>query len=500
MTRTSKSILWSLCGLVILVILAIALSVVRQVHMIKAMKAEAQIVRAGGLPESSKKMGDISVKLEAIRAAGLPRDGKELNDYYTAVPDNENAALVMTQAFALMQDFPDNRSSQIANFRIPPRGQALTAGQKQLLASYVGMNSEALTKMREAIKLPGSRYPIDYSPGFATLLPHLPKLKNLARIAEYDALLTVGPGHSQYASQSIADILGMAKTLENEPLLVPQLVRLAIIANATQTLEYSLNTTSFDETELSSLGKDFADAERTNLMARAMIGERAMFIPILLSSLDWSGMKLIAEQIERGENPTTNNLPKLSENIKTNLARLSEIIKTDASGIRQGDLRFYLNAMETNIALAGLIPPDSLAATNVFEAESKEAKEQHYAVSAFAFSAPQGMSVSPMSGVVIKEAHCFTIIRLATTALAVERFRLANGKLPENLNELVPQFLSAVPADPFDGKPLRYHPLTKGYVVYSVGQDGHDDGGREKPANWNSADKTTYDITFTVER
>jgi hypothetical protein len=211
-------------------------------------------------------------------------------------------------------------------------------------------------------------------------------------------------------------------------------------------------------------------------------------------------MKLIAEQIERGENPTTNNLPKLSENIKTNLARLSEIIKTDASGIRQGDLRFYLNAMETNIALAGLIPPDSLAATNVFEAESKEAKEQHYAVSAFAFSAPQGMSVSPMSGVVIKEAHCFTIIRLATTALAVERFRLANGKLPENLNELVPQFLSAVPADPFDGKPLRYHPLTKGYVVYSVGQDGHDDGGREKAADWNSADETTYDITFTVGR
>jgi hypothetical protein len=47
---------------------------------------------------------------------------------------------------------------------------------------------------------------------------------------------------------------------------------------------------------------------------------------------------------------------------------------------------------------------------------------------------------------------------------------------------------------------LRYHRLAKGYVIYSIGADGHDDGGREKPADWKPGDKTTYDITFTVER
>jgi hypothetical protein len=68
------------------------------------------------------------------------------------------------------------------------------------------------------------------------------------------------------------------------------------------------------------------------------------------------------------------------------------------------------------------------------------------------------------------------------------------------LNDLVPQLLSAMPADPFDGKPLRYHRLTKGYVVYSVGVDGHDDGGREKPPGLKPVVQTPYDITFTVER
>jgi hypothetical protein len=46
-----------------------------------------------------------------------------------------------------------------------------------------------------------------------------------------------------------------------------------------------------------------------------------------------------------------------------------------------------------------------------------------------------------------------------------------------------------LPLDPFDGQPLRYKKLPKGYVVYSNGEDGKDDGGDEKK-----------DITFTVER
>jgi hypothetical protein len=33
-----------------------------------------------------------------------------------------------------------------------------------------------------------------------------------------------------------------------------------------------------------------------------------------------------------------------------------------------------------------------------------------------------------------------------------------------------------------------------------VDADGHDDGGREPPENKKFADKTSYDITFIVER
>ncbi len=58
--------------------------------------------------------------------------------------------------------------------------------------------------------------------------------------------------------------------------------------------------------------------------------------------------------------------------------------------------------------------------------------------------------------------------------------------------------LPAVPTDPFDDPPLRYKKLARGSVVYSVGPDSTDGGGKEKPAT--ASDSARYDITFTVER
>jgi hypothetical protein len=69
-------------------------------------------------------------------------------------------------------------------------------------------------------------------------------------------------------------------------------------------------------------------------------------------------------------------------------------------------------------------------------------------------------------------------LRSAVAMLAVERYRLAHGNWPKSLNDLVPAFLREVPADPFDGKPLRYRRLPDGVVIYAVGFDGTDDGGK----------------------
>ena len=91
-------------------------------------------------------------------------------------------------------------------------------------------------------------------------------------------------------------------------------------------------------------------------------------------------------------------------------------------------------------------------------------------------------------------------MRVALVGLAIERYRLAVGKLPDLLGELVPGYLDSLPRDPFDGAELRYKRLGKGYVVYSIGQDGSDDGGREHPRGERKDPDENWDVTFIVER
>jgi hypothetical protein len=71
--------------------------------------------------------------------------------------------------------------------------------------------------------------------------------------------------------------------------------------------------------------------------------------------------------------------------------------------------------------------------------------------------------------------------QLTVAALAITRFRMRHGKLPSSLKELVPEFLASEPWDPMSGKALGYRLKDGGFVLYSVGEDGIDNGGDAKP-------------------
>ena len=78
-------------------------------------------------------------------------------------------------------------------------------------------------------------------------------------------------------------------------------------------------------------------------------------------------------------------------------------------------------------------------------------------------------------------------LRCASAGLACERYRLARGTWPSSLDDLVPGFIPRVPIDPFDGKPLRLRRASDGLTIYSVGEDGRDDGGQTEAVPRSSA-------------
>jgi hypothetical protein len=63
-------------------------------------------------------------------------------------------------------------------------------------------------------------------------------------------------------------------------------------------------------------------------------------------------------------------------------------------------------------------------------------------------------------------------------AFALAAYKKDTGRYPAKLDDLAPKYLAAVPGDLFSGKSLVYRPDDRGYLLYSVGMNGKDDGGR----------------------
>lgn len=112
------------------------------------------------------------------------------------------------------------------------------------------------------------------------------------------------------------------------------------------------------------------------------------------------------------------------------------------------------------------------------------AAQQPYAAH-LAYPSPPGDPVNQLSGVSHYGYLWIDIVNLDTqnalllTSFALRAYRLDHGTYPAALTALVPGYLKAVPTDPFAlSGPLRYKTVDAKYVLYSVGPDGKDDGGK----------------------
>ena len=77
-----------------------------------------------------------------------------------------------------------------------------------------------------------------------------------------------------------------------------------------------------------------------------------------------------------------------------------------------------------------------------------------------------------------RTAYGQNAVNMARVAIALERYRLANGNYPDSLDALAPQFMEKIPHDIINGEPLHYRRTEDGqFVLYSVGWNETDDGG-----------------------
>jgi hypothetical protein len=149
--------------------------------------------------------------------------------------------------------------------------------------------------------------------------------------------------------------------------------------------------------------------------------------------------------------------------------------------------QWLLPLVDTN---SRVISPAALQRAN----DAVRAEMKHYSP----YKVQALMLFPAISSTVRKSAAIQVSIDLARVACALERYRLANGQYPEALDALTPQFIEQLPHDIINGQPLHYRRTDSGqFILYSVGWNGTDDGGRVVLTKTGSVDREKGDWVWS---
>lgn len=414
----------------------------------------------------------LQAKLNAVNAAGYPVTCAELDEWYAIPESAENAADAIVESFSHYCEWEQEKVDllpAIGKGQLPARTEPLAEETKELIGRYIADNQAALELLHKGAAIEHCRYPVDLGKGFAALMPYLSKIRTGAKLLQLEALLQAEDGESRVAAKSITSMLGLARSLAKEPLLISQLVRVACCGLAVSTLERTINKTEFRDEQLVDLSRTLADAEDHSAMSRAFAGERCAGVSIF---------KKPSPQILQLVNGGSSQLSVLA------------LAGYKFAGLADMDAIVYLDFMDDYIKAMELAPQQRQERVEAIETRFEGTSRIHLILH---------MIMPALARVSTIDIRSIAQLRTAQVALAIERYRLATGRLPRTLAELIPGYLKAVPEDPFNGRDVQYRKLDVGFVAYSVGEDGNDDGGKERPRGKGRSDEPA-DVTFIVQR
>jgi hypothetical protein len=386
---------------------------------------------------------------------------EDLEAHREQVPDKENAALVAMKVKSLLpvnwemgissSDPEPGPTWEMRLLELSPEVQldpALLHSLQACLARIERVRAEA----RKLIGMTRGRFPLQWEDDIILTKVNSGDARTATTLLRYEATLASQDGDADRAMAFVRGMLGAARAVGDEPLLISALVRFACDAQAVQTLERALAQGEPSrhalETVQSLLEKEAAEP----VFLQVARGERASVHQLLLSMRH--GGVTISELEGSGSGPRR---PKhFIDHIGPTLARYAHARA--------------LEIMNQYVEAAKLPPEKQPPAMNALDQRVRKARAELDIITGLFMPAMTKGSW----------AHCRSVgsLRCAFATVALERYRRDHGRWPDTLDALVPKYLAVVPKDPQDGKPLRFTQRPDNVIVYWIGPDGTDDGGK----------------------
>jgi hypothetical protein len=349
------------------------------------------------------------------------------------LPDEANSAVAVDRVRRALAkaNFNNSIATSEGLFEAQPPQARLNDKQRKALQAAL----EPLAALRgEAVRLkdlPEGHYPIHYADDFfSTNFNAQQESRGVMALLRWDALLRADQGDMAGALASCQALLNVARAIGDEPLLISAFIRFAGDSQSVATLEHVLGQGEAPAAALKPMQDAIQRELREPLLTTAVRGERGG-----------------ADHAYRNETAGSSALLFLPY-------------------FRSREHAAYLRFMTKMVALSRLPAEKQTQALSEMEAYRRD------------LPVKLQLLLPTVGKVVDAHARCQANLRCALVALAAERYRLEQQQWPQGPEDLVKAgLLTEAPADPYDGKPLRWRREKDMLIVYSVGADNIDNGG-----------------------
>ena len=384
--------------------------------------------------------------LAGLKGQGIPLTVKEL---IPPCPDSENGATLWKAAEELYA-FEGEDSKLITKvYQAFVRNDVISPEEWSALTKVIEKNRRMLELIPEVAAKPRFQYG-DRELSFSERrMPDAIKVLRSIRLLGFEAFMAAEKGDVRASLDRLRAGLSFAPKIAEESSLIAYLVALASEKQCLLFLNKSLSGREAGEEMLLPLLDDLAERmiELWKVLLRNSIrGERVMFteIGLLMDASDWTTSSWLKGEAE-----------------KIYYWLIKPLIKRDVNQ----DIPIYAG-LEANAALPYYRTRD------FWKPYNDRLKDLPW------YAVVSKLAIPDMEATFMKTATFEALVRAFRAGLACRIHKGRTGQYPESLEALVPALLNDVPIDPFTGEPLVYRREGEGFIVYSLGSNQRDDGGR----------------------
>ncbi len=304
------------------------------------------------------------------------------------------------------------------------------------------------------------------------ILPYTNSSRELVRLLLAQATLDIGERRYEDASRRLFQAHQLARLMSNQLTIIEQLVAIALESMVCNVDVHFAQTTG--------VPPEVIDAYEAKLRTLPPLGDMSRALHVAERSFSLNALCLLAQGQLPGASRKSemqrelfgNNVPNLvvghlfSQSIDWDIA-LKTVNTYFDKVVAAANLPAFEQAKAFDQLDQELIVMREHSQSNLFLlsylASSKAQRGRQLSETLLSIIAPAAQQAA------VAETRIQMKSQLTLIAFALERYRRQSGSYPTTLNELTPEFLTEVPLDVFNNKPLNYQSTGERYTLYSVG-------------------------------